>query len=194
MIKPSRVDGGPVSGLAPSAWIARFAPLVPAGARVLDVAAGQGRHARLFAARGAHVVAVDVDAAALANLDGVRNVTTRVADLEAGASPFADDVFDAIVVVNYLHRPLLAHLLDALAPDGVMLYETFAAGNAAFGRPSNPAFLLRENELLERVRERLAIVAFEQGCVERPRAAVVQRIAAVGRERRWPPPLAPSDH
>jgi len=83
MIKPSRVDGGPVSALAPSAWIARFAPLVPAGARVLDVAAGQGRHARLFAARGAHVVAVDVDAAALANLDGVRNVTTRVAGSQA---------------------------------------------------------------------------------------------------------------
>jgi SAM-dependent methyltransferase len=181
------------AALAPSDWIARFAPLVAAGANVLDIAAGRGRHARLFAERGAQVVAVDVDANALASLAAVPGVTTRVADLEAGGWPFAGAVFDAIVVVNYLHRPLIRQLLDALAPDGVLLYETFAAGNEAFGRPSNPAFLLHENELLECVRERLAIVAFEQGRVDRPRAAVVQRIAAVGRARRWPPLLPPAD-
>ena len=179
----------PHAALAPSAWITRFAPLVPSGANVLDLAAGQGRHARFFAERGARVVAVDIDANAFAELDAVPGVTTRVADLEGDAWPFADTVFDAIVVANYLHRPLFPRLLDALAPDGVLLYETFAAGNEAYGRPSNPAFLLRENELFECVRERLAIVAFEQGRVERPRAAVVQRIAAVGRQRRSPPPL-----
>ena len=186
-------DVDPHGALAPSAWIARFAALVPAGARVLDVAAGRGRHARLFAARGALVVAVDVDADALASLVAVPGVTTLVADLEGGAWPFAGAAFDAIVVANYLHRPLFAHLLDALAPDGVLLYETFAIGNEAFGRPSNPAFLLRENELLELARERLSIVAFEQGRVDRPRLAVVQRIAAVGRKRRSPPPLPVTD-
>ena len=191
--KPQAWGDHTSAGLTPSAWIARFAPLVPAGANVLDVAAGHGRHARLFAGRGAQVVAVDVDADALARLDGVAGIATRVADLEGRAWPFADEVFDAIVVANYLHRPLLPHLLDALTPDGLLLYETFAAGNEAFGRPSNPAFLLRENELLDWVRERLVIVAFEQGRVERPRAAVVQRIAAVGRERRWPPPLPLTD-
>jgi SAM-dependent methyltransferase len=175
---------------AASAWMARFAALVPAGARVLDVAAGRGRHARLFAARGADVVAVDIDAAALATLAGVPGITTRIADLEGNAWPFAGTSFDAIVVANYLHRPLFAHLLDALTPDGVLLYETFAAGNGAFGRPSNPAFLLNENELLEAVRDRLVIVAFEQGrIVLHGRGAVVQRIAAVGRARGWPPTL-----
>ena len=191
--KPQAWGDHTSAGLAPSAWIARFAPLVPAGANVLDVAAGRGRHARLFAALGAQVLAVDRDAGALAELDGVIGVTTRVADLEGAPWPFAGELFDAIVVANYLHRPLLPHLLDALTPDGLLLYETFAAGNEAFGRPSNPAFLLRENELLDWVRERLVIVAFEQGRVERPRAAVVQRIAAVGRERRWPPPLPLTD-
>ena len=176
--------------LAASAWITRFAALVPPGARVLDVAAGHGRHTRLFAARGADVVAVDIDATALATLADVPRVTTRAADLEGDAWPLAGMTFDAIVVANYLHRPLLAHLLDALAPDGALLYETFAAGNEAFGRPSNPAFLLRENELFDALRDRLAIVAFEQGSVvEDGRAAVVQRIAAVGRARGWPPAL-----
>jgi len=174
---------------APSAWIARFAALVPAGAQVLDVAAGHGRHARLFASRGALVVAVDVDANALADLAGVPGVTCRVADLEGDRWPFADAAFDAIVVANYLHRPALAHLLAALKPDGVLLYETFAVGNERFGRPSNPAFLLREGELLDVVRERLSIVAFEQGRNDQRRVAVVQRIAAVGRARPWPPSL-----
>lgn len=178
--------------LAPSAWIERFAHLVPAGARLLDVAAGHGRHARFFAARGARVVAVDRDADALAALDGVHGVTPCVADLEGAAWPFAQERFDAIVVVNYLHRRLLPHLLDALAPDGTLLYETFASGNEQFGRPANPAFLLREGELLEIVRARLIVVAFEQGRVDGERIAIVQRLAAVGPARRWPPPLPPA--
>jgi SAM-dependent methyltransferase len=181
----------PHFGLSPSAWIERFAHLVPAGARVLDVASGRGRQARLFAARGARVVAVDRDPEALAASADVPGIETRVADLEAGAWPFAAaETFDAIVVVHYLHRPLFAVLLDALAGDGVLLYETFAVGNEAYGRPTNPDFLLHEGELLERVRERLVVVAFEQGRVEiGDGRAVVQRIAAIGRARRWPPPL-----
>jgi len=165
--------------VAASAWIARFAALVPAGARVLDVAAGRGRHARFFAARGAQVVAVDVDAEALAALAGVRGVTARVADLEDGAWPFAAASFDAIVVANYLHRPRLPHLLATLAPDGVLLYETFMLGNERFGKPSNPDFLLRPNELIEAFAPHLTVLAFEQGIVSRPRPAAIQRLAAV---------------
>lgn len=175
--------------LEPSAWIRRFAPLVAAGARVLDVAAGRGRHARYFGERGARVLAVDRDADALAALDRVAGVETRVADLEAHGWPLPGEVFDAIVVVNYLHRPLLPHLLDALAPAGTLLYETFATGNERFGRPSNPAFLLRDGELLDLARGRLTVVAFEQGRSDDGRSAVVQRLAAVGRERPWPPVL-----
>lgn len=175
---------------SPSGWVSRFAPLVRNGSRVLDVACGQGRHARLFASRGAQVVAVDRDAAALARMEGTPGITTRLLDLEVGTWPLAGEVFDAIVVVNYLHRPQLPMLFDSLAADGLLLYETFAAGNEAFGRPSNPAFLLQPGELLALCHERLLPVAFEQGHVRSgARAAVVQRLAAVGRARPWPPCL-----
>jgi SAM-dependent methyltransferase len=186
---PSATAVDPVHTLAPSGWMRRFACLVPRGARVLDVAAGRGRHARLFAAQGAHVLAVDRDAGALAELDGVAGVTTQVADLEGAPWPFAGEVFDAIVVANYLHRPLFPRLLAALAPDGALLYETFAAGNERYGRPSHPALLLAPGELADVARDRLTLVAFEQGSVEGERPAVVQRIAAIGRARPWPPRL-----
>ncbi|MGH8800199.1 MAG: class I SAM-dependent methyltransferase [Casimicrobiaceae bacterium] len=174
---------------APSGWIARFAPLVPPGSRVLDLACGRGRHSRYFAARLCDVVAVDRDAQALAALAGVARVTTMAVDLEAGPWPLAGERFDAIVVANYLHRPLLAALLDALEAHGTWLYETFAAGNEAYGKPANPNFLLSPDELLMLTRDRLTVVAFEQGVVHGARSAVMQRIAAVGRGRRWPPPL-----
>jgi SAM-dependent methyltransferase len=182
--------GGSHPSLEPSPWIARFAHLVPVGARVLDLACGHGRHARLFAGRGARVLAVDRDADALATLAGIPGVQTRVVDLEAGGWPLGDERFDAIVVTNYLHRPLFAPMLAALAPDGALLYETFAAGNEAYGRPSNPAFLLERNELAEVLGKRLTIVAFEQGhSSAQGHDAVVQRVAAVGTSRAWPPLL-----
>jgi SAM-dependent methyltransferase len=162
---------------------------VVANARLLDVAAGYGRHARFFASRGARVVAVDRDPAALATLDDEPRIETRVADLEHGAWPFAGERFDAIVVVHYLQRDLFAPILDVLAGDGVLLYETFAHGNAAYGKPANPAFLLQPDELLARARERLVVVAFEQGRIDGERPAVIQRLAAVGRQRAWPPLL-----
>jgi SAM-dependent methyltransferase len=178
--------------LAPSPWVVRFAALVRDGARVLDLACGHGRHARFFAARGCDVLAVDRDAGALSTLAGVPGVTPLRADLEGATWPLAGSTFDAIVVVNYLHRPLMAPLLDALAPDGVLLYQTFAAGNEAFGRPSSPAFLLQQGELLDVARGRLAVVAFEQGHVSGvEREAVVQRLAAVGAARGWPVSLPP---
>ena len=176
-------------GLAPSPWVVRFAPLVADGARVLDLAAGLGRNALFLAARGARVVAVDRDAAALATLAGAPGIETRVADLERGAWPLAGERFDAIVVVHYLHRALFPHLLAALAADGVLLYETFATGNAAYGKPSNPDFLLEPAELLELAQDQLTVVAFEQGLREGPPPAVIQRLAAVGGKRAWPPPL-----
>ena len=186
----------PHASLAPSPWIVRFAHLIPPGARVLDLAAGAGRHARFLAARGARVLAVDRDADALAALASVAGVTTRVCDLEGGAWPLAGERFDAIVVVNYLHRPQFPHLRAALAAPGVLLYETFAQVNEAFGRPANPDFLLCPDELLSLARlppAPLTVVAFEQGRVDDgARPAVVQRIAAVGGERPWPPALIES--
>ena len=169
----------------PSAWVERFAPLVRAGGPVLDLACGGGRHLRLFQRRGHPVVGLDRDLGGVADLEGTAGVTLVEADLETGDSagrlgPLPVDArFAGIVVTNYLHRPLLPALLAALEPGGVLIYETFADGNARFGRPSSPDFLLRRGELLEAVRGTLQVVAFEQGEASAPKPAVVQRICAV---------------
>src|SRR5882672_1634270 len=163
----------------PSAWVARWADRVSAGGRVLDLACGDGRHARYLAARGHPVEAVDRDPAMLARLAGIPGVTTRCADLEGGPWPYEDERFTGIVVTNYLHRPLFPRLLTALAPEGVLIYETFAAGNERYGRPSNPAYLLKPGELLEVVRRRLKVLAYEDVHVSDPRPAAVQRICAI---------------
>jgi len=163
----------------PSAWVERWADRVPAGGRVLDIACGRGRHARYFAARGHTVEAVDCDPAKLAMLDGVSGVATRCVDLEGGPWPFEGERFAGIVVVNYLYRPLFPRLLGGLAPGGALIYETFETGNERYGRPSNPDFLLRPGELLDVVRGRLRVLAYEDLFAASPRPAMVQRICAV---------------
>ncbi|MBN3849732.1 class I SAM-dependent methyltransferase [Paraburkholderia sp. Ac-20342] len=163
-----------------SRWVRDWAHLVAPGGAVLDVASGAGRHARFFASRGHPVTALDRDAAALGMLRDAPLVTPLVADLEGAPWPLADTAgFAAVVVTNYLHRPLFPSLLRALAPGGVLVYETFAQGNESVGKPSNPAFLLAPGELLERVRGQLRVVAFQDGFLAEPRPAYVQRICAI---------------
>lgn len=163
---------------SPSPWVLRWALLVRPGAEVLDLACGHGRHARHFAARGCRVLAVDRDEAALASLAAVTGIVTRVADLEGAAWPLASTTFDAVVITNYLHRPLFGPILAALRPGGVLIYDTFMLGNERFGRPSNPEFLLKQGELLDAFGKALTVVAFEQGRVERPKTAMIQRLCA----------------
>ena len=179
---------------APSDWICRFAPLAPAECEVLDVACGTGRHVRYFQNRGHRVCALDRNADALSALAALPGVETLAVDLEDGRRwPLERRSFGAVIVTNYLYRPLLPHIVDSVAPGGVLLYETFAHGNEAFGKPSNPDFLLSPGELLDAVRGKLRVVAYEDGLVETPRPAAVQRLAAVWRDPMAPPlPLAPS--
>ena len=162
------------AALPPSPWVRRWSHLVPPGASVLDVACGSGRHVRWFAQRGARVVALDRDAGAVAPLRHIAEVV--VADIEAGPWPLPGRRFDAVVVTNYLWRALLPAVVDAVADGGLLLYETFAAGNEAHGRPSNPDFLLRPGELLAAAGG-LHVVAFEQGLLHGP-DRIVQRVAA----------------
>lgn len=160
----------------------RFAALVPAG-EVLDLACGYGRHTRLFAATDHPVLAVDRDADALTACSG-DHITTLQADLENGAPwPFASGRFSGIVITNYLHRPLFPFIFDSLADGGVLIVETFAVGNGQFGKPSNPDFLLQSGELLALasgyIKASLRVIAFEDGYVNLPKPAMVQRICLV---------------
>lgn len=163
--------------LPSSPWVRRFVRLIRPGGLVLDLAAGAGRHTRLLREGGFRVRAVDREVSALATLAGP-DCEIREIDLETGAPWPLGGGYDGIVVANYLHRPLLPAIAGALAPGGMLIYETFAQGNERFGRPADPDFLLRPGELLEAFAT-LTVVAFEQGEVTAPRPAVIQRIAAV---------------
>jgi len=168
----------PHAVLAPSPWVQRWSALVPAAASVLDVACGSGRHVRWFAQRGCRVTGVDRDAAAL---DALRDAGEMlVADIENGPWPWPGRQFDAVVVTNYLWRPLLPTLVASVAPGGVLVYETFALGNETVGKPSNPAFLLRPGELLQAA-QGLRVLGYEDGFLAAPQR-FVQRLCAV-RER-----------
>jgi SAM-dependent methyltransferase len=159
----------------PSAWVRRWTPLIASGASVLDVACGHGRHMRWLSAQGHHVTGVDHSPEAVAAVAGLGRAVQ--ADIENGPWPFAGELFGALVVTNYLWRPLLPTLVASLAPGGVLIYETFASGHESVGRPSRPDFLLQPGELL-RVYAGLRVVAFEDGFCTAPER-FVQRIAAV---------------
>jgi len=165
----------------PSDWVCRWTHLIPrqpGPARVLDLAAGQGRHSRWLAAQGLTVLALDRDGEALQALHDLHpQVSTRVADLEGAPWPLTGQRFDAVVVTNYLWRPLWPQLLASLAPGGVLIYETFAHGNATVGKPSRPDFLLQPGELL-RACAALRVVAYEDGFLPTP-ARYLQRLVAV---------------
>ena len=159
---------------APSAWVERWASLIPRG-RALDLACGGGRHARLLASLGHEVLAVDREPH---SIPGVRFLR---ADLEDGSPwPLAGERFQGVVVTNYLHRPLFPLIEAALAPGGVLIYETFMRGNERFGKPSNPAFLLAPGELWGAFAG-LHVIAFEQGRVQDPKPAMIQRLCAARR-------------
>ena len=164
----------------PSPWVNRFASLIPKDGEVLDLACGGGRHTRLLAGLGYRVEAVDRDTAGLGELSALGGVHVRQADLEAGEWPYEQRKFSGIVITNYLFRPRLPALLATLADPGVLIYETFMIGNERYGKPSNPGFLLQSQELLEWAQGGgLSVVAFEEGYVDLPKPAMVQRLCAV---------------
>lgn len=159
----------------PSAWLQRWAHLIAPGSRVLDVACGAGRHMRWLAAQGHEVTGVDRNPDAVALAQAFGDVTC--ADIENGPWPFPGQSYGAVIVTHYLWRPLLPLIVQSIAPGGVLIYETFAAGNETVGKPSRPDFLLQPGELL-RATEGMHTVAYEDG-FESPPDRFVQRIAAV---------------
>lgn len=171
--------GGPHGDDTPSPWVVRFAPLLAGPA--LDLACGNGRHVRWLRRRGIAVTAVDRNISGLADIAADSDTEIIAADLEAADRrwPLGERRFASVIVTNYLWRPLLPVIVAAVAPGGTLVYETFARGNEAFGKPSNPDFLLAPGELLDAVRGDLQIVAYEHGIIDTPRPAAVQRVCAV---------------
>jgi SAM-dependent methyltransferase len=174
------------AGIAnPSVWVTRFCPLIAAGGTVLDLAAGSGRHSLYLAKLGLSVLAVDRDTVTLKLLlqsNPDLAIEIEQLDLEGSIWPLADrtGLFDAVVVTNYLYRPYLDRLPGLLAEGGVLIYETFAHGNAAFGKPSNPDFLLQTGELLDfAARHSLHILAYSDLYQAEPKPAMVQALCAV---------------
>ncbi len=169
-------DNPPRTSVSP--WIARWAGLIADGARVLDLASGSGRNLAPLLARSVRLLAADRDPVALRGLPP--QVEPLPADLEAAPWPLAAGSFDAVICCNYLFRPRLALLAGLLAPGGMLLYETFAQGNAVYGRPANPDYLLAPGELLALAqRGGLHVLAYEDGVVESPKPARIQRLCAI---------------
>jgi len=165
--------------MSASAWVCRWADQIPAGSQVLDLACGAGRHAVYLAGLGHQVDAVDIDLHTSAPVRATPGISWRQADLEQGGGHIPAATYQGIVVTNYLHRPLFAEIIAGLAPSGVLIYETFAHGQQAYGRPRNPLHLLLPGELLEVVRGHLRVLAYEDIVLDAPVPARVQRICAV---------------
>ncbi|MAZ02853.1 MAG: SAM-dependent methyltransferase [Sneathiella sp.] len=161
-----------------SPWIEKHATLIPKGQPVIDVACGGGRHSLFLLEQGHEVLAVDVDTSAIASFKERRGLTIIKSDLEGAAWPFTPESAGAIVVVNYLWRPLFPYICEALSPGGILLYDTFAQGNEKYGRPRNPDFLLAPGELIERLGETFDILDSFDGYTEEPVPACRQSIAA----------------
>jgi len=182
MTKRQQTTTPPESLSSISPWIARFADQVPANGTVLDLACGRGRHTAFFLEQGHKVTALDKDTSALNHLKNRENLEILTCDLEDGSAwplgPPELRQFSAIVVVNYLYRPILPRIIDAIEPGGILLYDTFALGNEAFGRPKNPDFLLHPGELEAAVEGKLEVLASFHGLVEIPQPAMRQQICA----------------
>lgn len=179
--------------MKPSDWIVRWSHLLPTHATVLDVACGAGRHVRWFAERGHSVTGIDQNVEHGEPIKAA-NATWVCADIENGPWPLLRDGilqgFDAVIVTNYLWRPLLDTVIASVAPGGVLLYETFTSGNESVGRPTRPDFLLQAGELLRRC-SALQVVAYENGYLDQP-PRFVQRIAAVRSLAQANDPLNPT--
>jgi len=164
--------------LSPSKWVVRFANEIEPNGTILDLACGSGRHTNFFLQRGHHVTATDIDTSRLQYNNDEYKLKLVQSDLEKFPWPFSQSTFSAIIVTNYLYRPIFPKIVSSLKPNGLLIYETFAEGNEAFGHPKNPAYLLKPGELLSGSFSTLKILAYEDLVITNPKMAAVQRLCA----------------
>ena len=164
--------------IKPSAWVTRFAPLIKAGGKVLDLASGNGRHSVYMKNLGFDVTAIDHDNSAFCQ--DHENIELLETDLENQKSWILEGYrFDGIVITNYLFRPLFPHIINSLGKNGVLIYETFCRGNEIFGKPRSPHYLLNSGELFFTFCKDLRVIAYEEGIFGKRNKSAKQRICAV---------------
>ena len=164
----------------PSEWIREHTKLISPGGSVLDLACGSGRHTSFLLKRGNNVTALDRDISQLKDVPETKNLKILEHDLEGALRwPFAPQAFDGIIVANYLYRPLFSEIVKSLAPQGILIYQTFAVGNEKYGHPRNPQYLLSKDELLQVFGKRLHVVKYSHGLIKRPFPAVMQSICCI---------------
>jgi SAM-dependent methyltransferase len=180
MIKPpgDTMPANNRQALQPSSWVVGHAKRIPTDGRVLDLACGSGRHARWLRRQGHTIVAADIKLDGVADLRDQDGIELLETDLEQDNWTLEGQLFAGIVVTNYLYRPHLPQLIENLQRPGILIYETFAAGNEQYGKPSNPDFLLQPGELLKVFGNDLRVIAFEQGLVEEESPKIMQRLCA----------------
>ena len=164
--------------MQPSSWLVRHLKHIPRGGNVLDLACGTGRHTRHLLVEGFKVTAVDLDISGISDLESRDDCRILSTNLEDGSPWPFDELFEGIVVTNYLHRPLFGNITKSLSANGVLIYETYMVGNEQYGKPSNPDFLLKIDELRDVFGEPLNIISFNQGYVADPKPAMTQQICA----------------
>ncbi|MBR72101.1 MAG: SAM-dependent methyltransferase [Rhodospirillaceae bacterium] len=165
--------------LSPSQWVVRHSKYIKNKGNVLDLACGTGRHTRYLLSLGHHVTAIDIDISKMKNINTYNSLDKIQYNLEKSSWPLQDRIFDGVIVTNYLHRPIIPFILESLATNGTLIYETFAVGNESYGKPKNPDYLLKRGELLDICHKKLSIVAYEDIVVKKPKQAVLQRICAI---------------
>ena len=154
--------------LEPAQFLVEHIKLLPKG-RVLDVAMGAGRNAIYLAKTGFDVEGVDISPEAVnIALESARRagitIRAETADME-GNYRIEKGVYDAIICFNYLQRPLIPQIKDGLRKGGMVVYETFIVDQVQFGKPKNPNYLLKHNELLNMFRD-FRCLRYREGIIE----------------------------
>ena len=162
-----------------STWVTYCTNLINKKSKILDVACGSGRHAKFLIQKGHFVTGIDINPKFELNADDQKNNKIIKYDLENNVWPFETDSFDCILVTNYLHRALFPFFIKSVKQNGFIIYETFSLGNEKFGKPSNPDYLLDNNELLNLLKHEMRIISYQDGIVLNNVQKYVQRVFAI---------------
>ena len=167
------------NNLKPSSWVKKVIENIEPGGSLIDIACGKGRHS-VYLSQKFYVYAVDINNDHLNKLNSFHNLETVYQDLESDEEwKFSKREFNIVLVTNYLFREKILDLFKLVKLNGYIIYETFAIGNEKFGKPTNPKYLLKSEELLKIKPKNFETVEFfEDIIIENSKKSKVQRLLA----------------